>query len=174
MPLIFCSNLGGNNLQGSLPDGLIEKEKNGSLSLRFNYFHMYPKTLFDLFRYNKDMLYFHFQSYHLNEGKKKTWKYIKAIFGIQPKLLSLFQLSNLNILSSFVDSSVDGNPNLCLSASCKGKNNKFIVPLLASVVSFSVLLAALAILRSLRRRKQGTRNHHMTFTIYLGLRCCEF
>ncbi|KAH9665561.1 protein kinase domain-containing protein [Citrus sinensis] len=50
--------------------------------------------------------------------------------------------------------SVDGNPNLCLSASCKGKKNKFIVPLLASVVSFSVLLAALAILRSLRRRKQ--------------------
>lgn len=71
MPLIFCSNLRGNNLQGSLPDGLVEKEKNGSLSLRFNYFHMYPKTLFDLFRYNKDMLYFHFQSYHLNEGKKK-------------------------------------------------------------------------------------------------------
>ncbi|KAH9665566.1 protein kinase domain-containing protein [Citrus sinensis] len=79
-----------------------------------------------------------------------------SLTGSVPEFLAELQFLRvlLNVLSSFADSSVDGNPNLCLSASCKGKKNKFIVPLLASVVSFSVLLAALAILRSLRRRKQ--------------------
>ncbi|KAH9713959.1 protein kinase domain-containing protein [Citrus sinensis] len=62
---------------------------------------------------------------------------------------------SLNILSSPIDSSVDGNRNLCPSASCKKKSNKFIFPVLASVVSFCILLALLAILQNLRRRKQA-------------------
>lgn len=33
--MLCCRNLTGNNLEGSLPDGLIQKAKNGSLSLRF-------------------------------------------------------------------------------------------------------------------------------------------
>ncbi|KAK8274377.1 hypothetical protein V6Z12_D10G069100 [Gossypium hirsutum] len=43
--------------------------------------------------------------------------------------------------------SVEGNPNLCAKASCiKKKNNKTVVPLVASVVSFAVLLTVVAIL----------------------------
>nr|XP_048319484.1 probable LRR receptor-like serine/threonine-protein kinase At1g05700 [Ziziphus jujuba var. spinosa] len=52
--------------------------------------------------------------------------------------------------------SVSGNPELCSSSSCKNnknKNNKFVVPLIASMATLFVLLIALAILWTLKRRK---------------------
>ncbi|KAL5755842.1 hypothetical protein ACOSQ2_020588 [Xanthoceras sorbifolium] len=48
---------------------------------------------------------------------------------------------------------LDGNLNLCRPGSCKGKN-KSVIPVVAPVVSVSVLLIALAILWKLKRRKQ--------------------
>ncbi|KAK5792594.1 hypothetical protein PVK06_033709 [Gossypium arboreum] len=49
--------------------------------------------------------------------------------------------------------SVEGNPNLCAKASCIKKKNKTVVPLVASVVSFTVLVTAVAILWRVNRRK---------------------
>ncbi|XVF26887.1 hypothetical protein REPUB_Repub14bG0058500 [Reevesia pubescens] len=49
--------------------------------------------------------------------------------------------------------SVEGNPNLCASLSCKKKKKKVIVPVAASVASFAVLIIALATLWRLKRRK---------------------
>ncbi|KAJ4717972.1 protein kinase family protein [Melia azedarach] len=69
--------------------------------------------------------------------------------GSVPEFLS--ELPSLRVL-------MDGNPNLCLSASCKEKKNTFIVPMIASVGSlFILILAALAILWSLRRREKGKK-----------------
>ncbi|XWS20198.1 hypothetical protein CRYUN_Cryun31cG0079300 [Craigia yunnanensis] len=50
--------------------------------------------------------------------------------------------------------SVEGNPNLCAKAPCaKKNNNKTVVPIVASVASFAVIVTALAILWRVRRRK---------------------
>ncbi|KAK0597961.1 hypothetical protein LWI29_030248 [Acer saccharum] len=51
--------------------------------------------------------------------------------------------------------SVDGNPDLCLSASCTKEKN-VVVPVLASIVAVSVLVAASSILWILKTRKEGT------------------
>ncbi|KAL9463564.1 hypothetical protein AB3S75_001386 [Citrus x aurantiifolia] len=48
----------------------------------------------------------------------------------------------------------DGNPDLCRSASCKKEKKKFVVPVVASVASVFVVLAALIGLWSLKRKKQ--------------------
>lgn len=50
--------------------------------------------------------------------------------------------------------SVDGNPDLCLSASCTKEKN-VVVPVLASIVAVSVLVAASSILWILKTRKEG-------------------
>ncbi|XP_052300417.1 putative leucine-rich repeat receptor-like protein kinase At2g19210 [Citrus sinensis] len=61
--------------------------------------------------------------------------------------------------------SVEGNPDLCPEASCTAdesngsRDNKFVVPVVASVVSLCVLVTAMAILWSLRRRMQGTNTN---------------
>ncbi|KDO40731.1 hypothetical protein CISIN_1g0049352mg, partial [Citrus sinensis] len=60
--------------------------------------------------------------------------------------------------------SVEGNPDLCPEASCTAdesngsRDNKFVVPVVASVVSLCVLVTAMAILWSLRRRMQVAKN----------------
>ncbi|KAK1575184.1 hypothetical protein Q3G72_003299 [Acer saccharum] len=52
--------------------------------------------------------------------------------------------------------SVDGNPDLCLSTSCTKKKN-VVVPVLASIVAVSILVAAsISILWILKIRKEGT------------------
>ncbi|KAH9665551.1 LRR receptor-like serine/threonine-protein kinase IOS1 [Citrus sinensis] len=71
-----------------------------------------------------------------------------SLTGLVPDFLA--ELESLTVL-------VERNPNFCLSDSCKKKNNRFIVPVLASVVTFSVFLAALVILQHLRRRKQAKK-----------------
>lgn len=62
---------------------------------------------------------------------------------------------------------MEGNPDLCPEASCTAdesngsRDNKFVVPVVASVVSLCVLVTAMAILWSLRRRMQGTNTVHI-------------
>ena len=50
------------------------------------------------------------------------------------------------MLTCSVYASLGENPNLCLSVSCKGKQNKnFIVPVLASIISVLVLFLLIAV-----------------------------
>ncbi|XWS18918.1 hypothetical protein CRYUN_Cryun32bG0086100 [Craigia yunnanensis] len=56
--------------------------------------------------------------------------------------------------------SVEGNRNLCSSASCKKK--KFIVPVVASAAAFFVLVIALTTLWSIKRRKKQARKADAT------------
>ncbi|XP_031280586.1 putative leucine-rich repeat receptor-like protein kinase At2g19210 [Pistacia vera] len=51
--------------------------------------------------------------------------------------------------------SVDENPNICLSASCEKTKNKYVVPVIASLATFSAFLIALAIFFSLKTRKKS-------------------
>ncbi|KAK0598006.1 hypothetical protein LWI29_030731 [Acer saccharum] len=57
--------------------------------------------------------------------------------------------------NDFLTLSVDGNPDLCLSTSCTKEKN-VVVPVLASIVAVSVLVAASSILWILKTRKEGT------------------
>ncbi|XVF74468.1 hypothetical protein PTKIN_Ptkin13bG0112600 [Pterospermum kingtungense] len=57
--------------------------------------------------------------------------------------------------------SVEGNRNLCSSASCK-ENKKFIIPVVASAAAFFVLVIALTTLWSIRRRKKQARTADAT------------
>jgi len=52
---------------------------------------------------------------------------------------------------TFLFYSVQGNPNLCLSGSCK--NTKVLVPVFASLASLAALIALLALIFVLRRKK---------------------
>ncbi|KAH7565382.1 hypothetical protein JRO89_XS09G0199300 [Xanthoceras sorbifolium] len=61
--------------------------------------------------------------------------------------------SNTGIVLS-VDYSMEGNPDICLSKSCTKKKN-VVVPVLASFLTVSVLIAALSILWILKTRNQG-------------------
>ncbi|KAK1575107.1 hypothetical protein Q3G72_002667 [Acer saccharum] len=56
--------------------------------------------------------------------------------------------------NDFLTLSVDGNPDLCLSTSCTKEKN-VVVPVLASIVAVSVLVAASSILWILKTRKEG-------------------
>ncbi|EEF46331.1 conserved hypothetical protein [Ricinus communis] len=69
--------------------------------------------------------------------------------GSVPSALLEKSKKNLLVLSS------DGNPDLCASFSCKKKNNTFVVPIVASVGTALIIMAALAVwFWSFRRRKQ--------------------
>ncbi|KAK3220089.1 hypothetical protein Dsin_014059 [Dipteronia sinensis] len=58
--------------------------------------------------------------------------------------------------NGFLILSVDGNPDLCLSTSCTKRKN-VVVPVLASIVAVSILVAAsISILWILKTRKKGT------------------
>ncbi|XP_022714526.1 LRR receptor-like serine/threonine-protein kinase IOS1 [Durio zibethinus] len=57
--------------------------------------------------------------------------------------------------------SVEGNQNLCLSASCK-KKKKFIVPVVASAAAFLVLVIALTTVLSIKIRKKQARKADAT------------
>lgn len=69
---------------------------------------------------------------------------------------------------------MEGNPDLCPEASCTAdesngsRDNKFVVPVVASVVSLCVLVTAMAILWSLRRRMQGTNTVHIFHILSSG------
>ena len=66
----------------------------------------------------------------------------------------LFELESYFTTFVWIDSRFDGNPDLCRSASCKKEKKKFVVPVVASVASVFVVLAALIGLWSLKRKKQ--------------------
>ncbi|XP_019054985.1 PREDICTED: putative leucine-rich repeat receptor-like serine/threonine-protein kinase At2g19230, partial [Nelumbo nucifera] len=83
MPSLELLNLTGNRFTGSVPTALMERSKNGSLSL-----------------------------------------------------------------------SLEDNPDLCMSDSCRPKKKNIVVPVVASVTSILVILLALLVLWSLKRKKQ--------------------
>ncbi|KAK3197826.1 hypothetical protein Dsin_021241 [Dipteronia sinensis] len=69
---------------------------------------------------------------------------------------------------------VDGNPDLCLSASCTKEKNVVVPAVLASIVAVSVLLAASSILWILKTRKEGITWNNENYGPLMQLRNRRF
>lgn len=122
--------MSGNNFTGSVPFDLVERSTNGSLKLRyFGFSRASYVTVFVL---------------HYIKTKK-----------IKPRDQYIF---------SYLCHSVSGNQHLCSldcedyssnSNSTKKKKNQFIIPVIASIAAFLVILIAVVIVWKVMKRKTG-------------------
>ncbi|KAL5757670.1 hypothetical protein ACOSP7_020281 [Xanthoceras sorbifolium] len=83
--------------------------------------------------------------------------------GSIPVALLERQKNNLLLLS------FDGNPGLCSSNPCKKEKTSVVIPVVASVASFVVILAAVIVLWALKRKQQAVKVNPKSSKIYESL-----
>ena len=161
-----CSNLSGNKFEGSVPEALLQKYRDGSLVLRLAYHPIHilfqhpppPPTK----KKKKDPIYC---DCFLNMTKWLEEVFVhllirccesdfKCIFK-EKKLFG--KIIHLLITYHCIEyASLGENPNLCQSVPCKKKKKKeLVIPLVASSIVVLVLLFIFTALAIYRRKRRG-------------------